>query len=85
MISSTQGSFAQGAAKLTITRPFAAFGMVLITCVGEAAAAGHQVSRPRASALHECSILASRYTVHDWGNIEIYQYRACMSGRGQPE
>jgi hypothetical protein len=29
--------------------------------------------------------LASRYSQHDWGNTEIYQYRACMAGHGQRE
>jgi len=22
---------------------------------------------------------AARYSQHDWGNVEIYQYRACMA------
>ena len=39
----------------------------------------------RETAIHECSVLASRYSQHDWGNTEIYQYRACMARHGQPE
>jgi hypothetical protein len=40
---------------------------------------GRQISAGRAAAIHECSVLASRYSQHDWGNVEIYQYRACMA------
>jgi hypothetical protein len=28
---------------------------------------------------------ADQYFEHDWGNNEIYQYRACMAGHGQQE
>jgi hypothetical protein len=50
-----------------------------------AAGAGRQISAGRAAAIHECSLLAGQYTEHDWGNTEIYQYRACMAGHGQQE
>jgi hypothetical protein len=50
-----------------------------------AAAAEYQMSAARRVAIHACSVLASRYTQHDWGNTEIYQYRACMARRGQQE
>jgi len=46
---------------------------------------GRQISAGRAAAIHECSVLASRYSQHDWGNVEIYQYRACMARHGEPE
>jgi hypothetical protein len=47
---------------------------------------GHfQISRERAQALHQCSVLASRYPQYLWGNLEIYQYRACMAEHHQPE
>jgi hypothetical protein len=49
------------------------------------AGSGYQISAGRAAAIHECSVLASRYSQHDWGNTEIYQYRACMAGHGQKE
>ena len=53
---------------------------------GEAAAeTGRQISAARATAIHECSVLAGRYSQHDWGNTEIYQYRACMVQHGQQE
>jgi len=50
-----------------------------------AAAAEYQMSAARWLAIHTCSVLANRYSQHDWGNTEIYQYRACMAGRGQQE
>jgi len=50
-----------------------------------AATAEYQMSAARQLAIHACSVLASRYSQHDWGNTEIYQYRACMAGRGQRE
>jgi hypothetical protein len=50
-----------------------------------AATAEYQMSAARQLAIHACSVLASRYPQHDWGNTEIYQYRACMAGRGEQE
>lgn len=52
---------------------------------GAAAVAGRQISAARAAAIHECSVLAGRYPQHDWGNTEIYLYRACMAQHDQPE
>jgi hypothetical protein len=46
---------------------------------------GREISRERAQAIHECSLLAARYPQYLWGNLEIYQYRACMAEHGQPE
>jgi hypothetical protein len=58
----------------------------MIPLAGAAAqGGGRQISAGRAAAIHECSVLASRYSQHDWGNVEIYQYRACMARHGQPE
>jgi hypothetical protein len=55
--------------------------------LASAAAAGseHYINAARASAIHECSVLAGRYSQHDWGNTEIYQYRACTAVHGQRE
>jgi hypothetical protein len=44
-----------------------------------------EISRERAQAIHACSVLAARYPQYLWGNMEIYQYRACMTEHGQPE
>jgi hypothetical protein len=46
---------------------------------------GVRISRQRAQAIHECSLLAARYPQYLWGNMEIYQYRACMAEHGQQE
>jgi hypothetical protein len=60
--------------------------VVTASCApASAAAAEYQMSAARRVAIHACSVLASRYPQHDWGNTEIYQYRACMAGRGQQE
>jgi hypothetical protein len=39
----------------------------------------------RMKALRECSVRASKYIEHTWGDVEIYTYRACMAERGQQE
>jgi hypothetical protein len=44
-----------------------------------------RISQQRAQAIHECNLLAARYPQYLWGNMEIYQYRACMAEHGQPE
>ena len=69
--------------KLALPTTIAALWM---TFAGAAAAeTGRQISAARATAIHECSVLAGRYSQHDWGNTEIYQYRACMAQHGQQE
>jgi hypothetical protein len=72
--------------KLGLATGIAALCIIAVPLAGAAAqGSGRQVSAARAAAIHECSVLASRYSQHDWGNTEIYQYRACMARRGQPE
>jgi len=44
-----------------------------------------KISSQRAQAIHECNLLAARYPQYLWGNMEIYQYRACMVEHGQQE
>jgi hypothetical protein len=39
----------------------------------------------RASALRECNAVAAQYPDYEWGNMEIYQYRACMAEHGEVE
>jgi hypothetical protein len=46
---------------------------------------GREISRERAQAIHACSVLAARYPQYLWGNMEIYEYRACMTEHGQQE
>jgi len=58
---------------------------VSFSYAASAAGSEYHISAARASAIHECSVLASRYSQHDWGNTEIYQYRACMAVHGERE
>ncbi len=69
--------------KLALPTATAALWMTIAG--GAAAADGLQISMARAAAIHECSVLAGRYSQHDWGNTEIYLYRACMAQHGQQE
>jgi hypothetical protein len=46
---------------------------------------GVKISPQRAQAIHECSVLADRYPEYLWGNMESYQYGACMAEHGQEE
>jgi hypothetical protein len=43
------------------------------------------ISPARAAALRECSAIAAQYPEYEWGNMEIFQYRACMAEHGQVE
>ena len=70
--------------KLGLATAIAALCMIpLAGAAGQSG--GRQISAGRAAAIHECSVLASRYSQHDWDNVEIYQYRACMARHGQQE
>ena len=69
---------AKATTKLGLAMAIAALCMIpLAGAAGQSG--GRQISAGRAAAIHECSVLASRYSQHDWGNVEIYQYRACMA------
>ena len=45
----------------------------------------YQPTSKRAVAINECCSRAARYNQYTWGDMDIQQYRACMSGRGQAE
>jgi hypothetical protein len=65
-----------------------AFGLAVTALASSptyAQAPGIHISAARARAIHECSVLAARYPQYLWGNMEIYQYRACMAEHNQPE
>jgi hypothetical protein len=49
------------------------------------AAPSYTWAASRAEAIRECSIRAGKYIEHTWGDMEIYQYRACMAEHRQPE
>jgi hypothetical protein len=44
-----------------------------------------EINAARATALRECSAIAAQYPQYECGNMELYQYRACMAGHGQVE
>lgn len=49
-------------------------------------AQGHFIiSAARAAAVHECSVRAAQYPEWEYGNTELYIYRACMAEHGQVE
>jgi hypothetical protein len=71
---------------LGLATTVAVFWITTVPCSPAAAARnGYQISAGRAAAIYECSISAGRYSQHDWGNTEIYQYRACMAAHDQRE
>ena len=85
LISETEVS-AKPMTKLGLATMVATLWMAAVTCAGTAVAGtGYQISAARAAAIHECSVLADRYSEHDWGITEVYQYRACMARHGQNE
>jgi hypothetical protein len=72
--------------KLGLATVIATLWMTAVPLAGAVAeGTSRQISAARAGAIHECSVLASRFSEHDWGNNEIYQYRACMARHGQQE
>jgi hypothetical protein len=77
---------AETTTKLGVATTIAALWLTAVSIAGAVAAGtSGQISAARAAAIHECSLLAGRYSQHDWGNTEIYQYRACMARHGQQE
>ena len=73
-------NFKQGLAALAVTLAVSALASPSYAQEG-----GRRISSERAQAIHQCSLLAARYPQYLWGNMEIYQYRACMTEHGQPE
>ena len=43
------------------------------------------ISAARAAALRACSAIEAQYPEYEWGNMGMYQYRACMTEHGQVE
>jgi len=73
-------NFKQGLAALAVTLAVSA-----PASPSYAQGGSREISRERAHAIHQCSVLAARYPQYLWGNMQIYQYRACMTEHGQPE
>jgi hypothetical protein len=77
---------AKAVTNLGLAAMVATVWMAAVPRAGTAVAGtGYQISAARAKAIHECSVLANRYSEHDWGITEVYQYRACMASHGQNE
>jgi len=74
---------ASATTKLGLTTFITALCLTVVS-IG-AAYADVQISAARAAALQECSRLAARYPINDWGNTESYLYRSCMARHGQKE
>ena len=51
----------------------------------QSANAAPRMAAAREKAIHECNCRAQKYSEHDWGDVEIYTYRACMTKHGQQE
>ena len=77
--------FKRSLAFLALTLTTTALAPTAFASSSYAQSAGHQISAARAAAIHECSVRADQYPENDWGNTEIYVYRACMGEHGQPE
>ena len=75
--------FASATTKVALAITIAALWLTMLPIAG--AAADVQISAARASALKECSRLAQRYPINDWGNTESYLYRSCMARHSQKE
>jgi hypothetical protein len=77
-------------AKLSIEVGLTAIAAVFLSTAGTtpsaaASAKGQHIIAARAAAIHDCNVLANRYTLYDWGNTQIHLYRTCMAARGQQE
>jgi hypothetical protein len=78
--------FAKATTKLGLATTIAALWLTALPIASAVAQGGPgQISAARAAALQECSRLAARYPINDWGNTESYLYRSCMARHGQKE
>jgi hypothetical protein len=48
-------------------------------------AGGYPITRRRAEALRECGAIAAPYAQPTFGDMQLFQWRACMSEHGQIE
>ena len=83
MAPKSEKSFAKAAMKLGLATTIAALWLTSVPISN--AAADVQISAARAQAIQQCNRLASRYPLHDWGNLQIHLYRSCMAQHGQQE
>jgi hypothetical protein len=76
--------------KLSVVVGLTAIAAIFVSTAGitpgaAASAKGQHIVAQRATAIHDCNVLANRYTLYDWGNTQIHLYRTCMAARGQQE
>jgi hypothetical protein len=45
----------------------------------------YHIDRARATAVHDCSVRAGKYSQYTWGVTELNIYRVCMNRHGQKE
>lgn len=83
MLTSKAKFSANAATTFGLATTVAALWMAAVPFAG--AVADVQISAARAQAIQQCNRLASRYPLHDWGNLQIHLYRSCMAQRGQQE
>jgi hypothetical protein len=77
-------------AKLSIKVGLTAIAATFVSTAGTtpstaASATRQHIVAERAAAIRACNVLASQYTLYDWGNTQIHLYRTCMANRGQQE
>jgi hypothetical protein len=58
---------------------FSIVGLIIAT------SAGPSFARTREQAIQDCSVAASKYINHVWGNVESATYRSCMAQHGYQE
>jgi hypothetical protein len=61
-------------------------GVIVLAPAGYAQArGGAHVDAGRATAIHECGVVAQRYPETTFSSLEFEVYRACMARHGQVE
>jgi hypothetical protein len=71
-----------------VSKPLAALVLelaVLAITTASFAQCSEGMRGARAQALRDCNAKASKFSEHDWGDVEIYTYRSCMAQHGQRE
>jgi hypothetical protein len=77
--------FAKATIHVGLTSIVAVLWIATAPTSGAVAGTRDQTNAARSTVIHECSVLAGQYSVHDWGNTQIQQYRACMARHNQRE
>ena len=51
----------------------------------QSANAAPPIDATREQVVHDCSMLAQKYSQSTWGHLQFDQYRTCMAEHGQQE